>query len=105
MAKVYNYETFKSEVLEGKGIALVDFYADWCGPCKMLGPIVEEVAEAYKDKIQVGKVNIDQYSELAEKYKVMTIPTLILFEDGQKVETVIGFVSKDEIENIIKKHL
>ena len=105
MAKVFNSETFKSEVLESKGLVLVDFYADWCGPCKMLTPIVEEIADQYKDKLEVGKVDVDESSDLAVQYKVMSIPTLILFENGQKAETVIGLVSKEEIENMIKKHL
>ena len=105
MEKIFNEETFKKEVIEGKGKVLVDFYADWCSPCKMLAPTIEKVAEKYSGKITVGKVNIDECPNLAATYKVMSIPTLILFDNGEKVETIIGLVDQKEVEAMIVKHI
>ena len=105
MENIFNDETFKKEVIEGKGKVLVDFYADWCNPCKMLAPTIQKVAEKYIGKISVGKVNIDQCPNLAATYKVMSIPTLILFDNGEKVETIIGLVDQSEVEAMIVKHM
>ncbi|SEW30347.1 thioredoxin 1 [[Clostridium] fimetarium] len=105
MENIFNEETFKKEVIEGKGKVLVDFYADWCSPCKMLAPTIEKVAEKYIGKITVGKVNIDECPNLAATYKVMSIPTLILFDNGEKVETIIGLVDQKEVEAMIVKHI
>ena len=105
MENIFNDETFNKEVVEGKGKVLVDFYADWCSPCKMMAPIIEKVEEKYNGKITVGKVNIDQSPNLAVTYKVMSIPTLILFDNGEKVETIIGLVDQAEIEAMIAKHI
>lgn len=105
MANVFNDETFNKEVIEGKGKVLVDFYADWCSPCKMMAPIIEKVAEQYKGKITVGKVNIDEYPNLAVTYKVMSIPTLIFFDNGEKVESIIGLVDQSEVEAMINKYI
>lgn len=105
MAKMFDDVTFNKEVIEEKGKVLVDFYADWCAPCKMMAPVIDKIAEAYEGQISVGKLNIDNYPDLAVKYKVMSIPTLILFENGEKAESVIGLVDKSEIENMIKKHI
>ena len=105
MENIFNDETFKKEVIEGKGKVLVDFYADWCSPCKMLAPTIEKVAQKYDGKITVGKVNIDECPNLAVTYKVMSIPTLILFDNGEKVETIIGLVDQSEVEEMIGKHI
>ena len=105
MENIFNDETFNKEVIEGKGKVLVDFYADWCSPCKMLAPTIQKVAEKYIGKISVGKVNIDQCPNLAATYKVMSIPTLILFDNGEKVETIIGLVDQSEVEAMIVKHI
>lgn len=105
MANVFNDETFNKEVIEGKGKVLVDFYADWCSPCKMMAPIIEKVAEQYNGKITVGKVNIDEYPNLAVTYKVMSIPTLIFFDNGEKVESIIGLVDQSEVETMINKYI
>lgn len=90
-------DNFSQEVLESDIPVLVDFYADWCGPCKMLAPVVDEIANEYKDKIKVVKLNIDEATEIATKYSVMSIPTLILFKDGNDVNKIVGFRSKDAI--------
>ena len=105
MENIFNDETFKKEVIEGKGKVLVDFYADWCNPCKMLAPTIQKVADKYTGKITVGKVNIDLSPNLAATYKVMSIPTLILFDNGEKVETIIGLVDQSEVEAMIVKHI
>ena len=85
------------------GLVLVDFYAEWCGPCKMLGPVLEEVSSELTD-INIIKVNVDEHSELAQKYGVMSIPTLILFKDGQEVEKNIGFITKEDMVEFINKN-
>ena len=95
-------EEFEKEVLLRKGKVLVDFYADWCGPCRMMTPIIEEVAEELKDELKVFKVNVDNNQELAIKYDVMSIPTIILFENGEVRKTYIGVTDKNELINGIK---
>lgn len=83
-------DNFATEVEQAQGPVLVDFWATWCGPCRMIGPVVEQIAEANAGKLKVGKVNVDEQQELAARFGVMSIPTLILFKGGQQVEQVIG---------------
>lgn len=90
-------DNFEKEVLEEKGLVLVDFFANWCGPCKMLMPVIHEVAEEYVGVVKVGKVDVDEEMELASRYGVVSIPTLILFKDGVPVKKSMGFASKDAI--------
>ncbi len=92
---------FNEEINNTEKLVLVDFYATWCGPCKMLAPVVSEIAEQYKDKLEVYKVNIDENQELALKYDIMSIPTLIFFKKGEAVNTSVGFCSKSELEDKI----
>ena len=94
-------ENFDS-IINGDKPVLVDFWATWCGPCKMIGPIIEEVAEEVKDTIVVGKVNVDESSDIAAKYQVMSIPTLILFKDGKEVKRNVGFVPKAAVLDFLK---
>jgi len=88
-----------NEIIKNK--VLVDFYATWCGPCKMIAPVISKIAEEYKGKVKVAKINVDDENELAMKYQIQNIPTLILFKDGKTVGSLIGLNSKSEIENMI----
>lgn len=94
-------ENFKEEVLESKVPVLVDFWASWCGPCQMVLPIIEELADEVKDA-KICKVNVDEQMELAKEYRVMSIPTLIVFKDGQKVKSSMGAKSKEEILDMLQ---
>lgn len=90
---------FEKEVLQSDKPVLVDFFADWCGPCKMMAPVVEQLAEELEGKAKVGKLNIDENMDIAEKYRVMNIPTFLIFKDGQEKERIVGAVSKNELKN------
>ena len=94
-------DNFEAEVLNSDVPVLVDFWAPWCGPCKMLSPVIEEVAKQAQG-FKVGKVNTDENQELAMKYNIRTIPTLIVFKDGKEFNKSIGVISKDEILNFVK---
>ncbi|MCI8484594.1 MAG: thioredoxin [Lachnospiraceae bacterium] len=93
-------DNFEEEVINSKVPVLVDFWATWCGPCQMQGPVIEEAAEAFSD-IKVGKLNVDEEGALAQKYGVMSIPTLILFQDGQVAKKAVGFHSLEQIREMI----
>ena len=97
----FTSETFQTEVLSAKGPVLVDFWAPWCGPCKMLGPIIEQLGDEFSGKAVIGKVNIDDEQELAVKYGVMSIPTVILFKDGQEVSRSVGLQSKQTLARML----
>lgn len=88
---------FEGEVLKSDLPVLVDFWAEWCGPCRMVSPIVDELAEELQDKLKVVKVNVDEAQDLAGNYQVMSIPTLLLFKGGELVEQIVGAVSKDQL--------
>lgn len=93
---------FESEVLRSDQPVLVDFYADWCGPCRMLAPVLEEIAREYEGGVKVGKVNVDEQIELAQKFGVSSIPLLVVFKDGQPVAKSLGYRPKEEIVNLLK---
>ena len=96
-----NKDHFSKEVLENKGITVIDFWASWCMPCKMLSPIVDEVAEEMKD-VTVGKVNIDEQQQLAMQFGIMSIPTLVVLQDGKEVKRSAGFISKQEMKDMLR---
>lgn len=97
-----NSKNFENEVLNSERPVLVDFYADWCGPCKMMGPVVEELAEELKDIAKVGKINVDENQDLAMKYNVMSIPTLIIFKEGKETHRLVGVRDKSELLSYFK---
>ena len=105
MEYVFNSSNFEAEVLNSEVPVLVDFYADWCGPCKMMAPIVHQLADVYDGQMKIGKLNVDDSLDIAQKYRVMSIPTFIFFKDGQALETVVGGMSKGELESKIKEFL
>ncbi|NLM44319.1 MAG: thioredoxin [Clostridiales bacterium] len=100
-----NEDTFQEEVLNSDIPVLVDFWAAWCGPCRMVSPIIDQLAAEYKDKIKVVKVNVDENPRLASEYDIMSIPSIFLFKDGRKVDGIIGVRSKQLFEEMINKHL
>ena len=93
----FNSESFAEQVLNGNSPAMVDFWAEWCGPCRSLGPIVEEIGEELTGKILVGKLNVDENGAVAQKFGVMSIPTVIFFKDGVEKERIIGYVPKEKL--------
>ena len=94
-----NSENFESEVLNANETVLVDFYAGWCGPCKMMAPVIEELAEELQEKAKVGKINVDESTDIATQYDVMSIPTIIIFKNGKEVKRFIGVRDKQELLN------
>ena len=96
--------TFDNEVLKSPVTVLVDFWAEWCGPCKMISPIVDEIADEMKSKLKVVKVNVDNSQELAMKYGIMSIPTLLIFKNGQPVDQVVGAMPKAQLLSKLKSH-
>jgi thioredoxin 1 len=101
MEKVLTDSNFKEEI--GEGLVLVDFWAPWCAPCRMLGPIIEEVSEEV-ESVTVGKLNVDENPQTAQQFQVMSIPTVILFKDGEAVETMVGLRPKEAYLEVIENH-
>jgi len=97
--------TFKSDVLENSSAVLVDFWAPWCGPCRMIAPVVEEMANEYSGKLAVVKINVDDNPSLATRYGVSSIPTLMVFKNGQPVDRIIGAVMKQTLQETVDKHV
>ena len=101
--KVINKNEFKELVIDAKGLVLVDFYAEWCGPCRMLGPFLEQLSEEISD-VEIYKVNVDNDRELAMEYQVASIPTMFLFKDGKIIDQKMGFLPKDVLKSWIESN-
>lgn len=95
-------ENFQNEVLKSEVPVMVDFWAAWCGPCKMVAPIIEEIAKEYTGKVKVGKINVDEQPELASAFRITSIPTIMIFKNGKIKETVVGYQSKERLIQLLK---
>jgi thioredoxin 1 len=98
-------ENFKDEVLESDVPVLVDFWAEWCMPCKMIAPVLDEMSSEYEGKLKIGKLNVDEQAELAAQYNIVSIPTMLVFKDGEVVNQQIGAVPRLRIEKLVKDHI
>jgi thioredoxin 1 len=99
---VFSDANFNDEVINAKGTVMVDFWATWCGPCVMAGPVVDAMADDYKGKVKIGKLDVDANQETAAKFNVMSIPTVILFKDGKEIARKVGFAGRPMYENLLK---
>lgn len=102
---IFDSTNFQSEVLGSEIPVLVDFFAAWCGPCRMMAPLVEKMAEKYEGKMKIGKLDVEDSMDIAQKYRVMNIPTFIFFKNGEAVETHLGGMSAADLEAKIQQHL
>jgi len=103
--QTFTDSNFDDTVLKSGGPVLVDFWAEWCGPCKRLGPTVDALADEYAGKVRVGKLNVDDNPNTASKFQIRGIPTILIFKGGQIVESVVGLAQKDDLKKAIDKHL
>ena len=99
-----NDASFEQQVLTSEQLVLVDFWAPWCGPCRMLAPVIDEIAESLKDKVKIVKMNVDESPTIPTQFNIRSIPTLILFKDGQAISTKVGPLPKNKLEEWIQEH-
>ena len=105
MMEILKQDNFEEKVLKSDRPVLIDFWAEWCGPCRMVAPVVEELAKNYAGKAVIGKVNVDEERGLAQKYRVFSIPTLFIFKDGEVVDQLVGARPYDDIAKVLDKHI
>ena len=105
MAIEFTDQNFQEEALEADDLIVVDFWAEWCGPCKMISPIIEELSDEYSGKAKIGKVNVDQNSDISMKYGIRSIPTILLLKNGEVVDKQVGVTSKEKLKTKIDAHL
>lgn len=98
-------KNFNAEVLDDSGVVLVDFWAPWCGPCRMVGPIIDELASEYQGKAKIGKLNVDDNPATASKYGIMSIPTMLIFKNGEVVDQMVGVAPKAQLVDKLDEHL
>ena len=99
-------QNFQQEIEQYQGIAVVDFFAPWCGPCQLMAPMIEELIKEYQDKnIKIAKINIDENKTTAQKFNIMSIPTIYLFKNGKVIERIIGYTTKEDLKELINKYL
>ncbi|NLW55160.1 MAG: thioredoxin [Firmicutes bacterium] len=103
MALTFTDSNFQAEVLDYNGVVLVDFWAPWCGPCQMVAPFIEEIAEEYQGKAKVGKLNTDENPESSSKYNILTIPTMLIFKNGEVVDQINGALPKNRIAAVLDR--
>ena len=105
MAFEFTDQNFQTEALESDNVIVVDFWAEWCGPCKMIGPIIDELSDEYSGKAKIGKVNVDQNSDISMKYGIRSIPTILIMKDGEVVDKQVGVTTKEKLKSKIDAHL
>lgn len=105
MAHVFTDQNFDQQVLSSTGLVLVDTHAVWCGPCKMMAPVIEELSKEYGGKVKIGKLDVDENPKTASEFGIMSIPTIILFKDGKEIDRLVGFQSKETLIQKIQSHL
>ncbi|WP_069999598.1 thioredoxin [Cellulosilyticum sp. I15G10I2] len=105
MAYKFTDNNFEEDVLQSQMPVVIDFYADWCGPCKMMSPVIDELASDYEGKVKIGKLNTDENRSIATKYNIMSIPTILLMKNGQVVDTVVGAMPKTALQDKIDRML
>ncbi len=101
----YTSSNFDQEVLKSDKTAVIDFYAEWCGPCQMAAPIIDKLSEEYKDRLIIGKVNVDEARDIAQRYGVMSIPTMIIFKNGEEIDRKVGFPGEAGLRGLVESLL